>query len=285
MSHETYYEAFTSDERTFIASGVLDFFNKRIRVDTYRGNVIAMLNKIEEVAQIHTFEKIIIKARYEHVSLFLERAYAIEATIDGYFSGSTMLFMTKYRTDERRNSSYWLEGDNVLAAVVKKEQQVVPAVADYVIREATNADIEGLTSLYKEVFQVYPTPLHDASYIRSEMGETLFYVATHNGKIVSVASAEMNRMDFNAELTNCATVTEHRKAGLMKILLSKLEEELIRRHIYCAYTIARSLSFGMNCAFYQLGYTYTGRLTNNCYIYDKLEDMNVWVKNIAYNEE
>jgi beta-lysine N6-acetyltransferase len=41
------------------------------------------------------------------------------------------------------------------------------------------------------------------------------------------------------------------------------------------------LSFGMNAVLYQLGYNYCGRLMNNCYIYDKLENMNMWVKNLA----
>jgi beta-lysine N6-acetyltransferase len=282
MNHDTYYQSFLFEGDAYISSGVLDFFNKRIRVDMYRGNIVTMLRQIEEIAAIHDFEKIIIKVRNEHVCIFAERAYTIEATIAEYFEGSKMLFMTKYRKDERRNSNHWLVGDDILYDIKKKEKNRPDELTDYVLREATRADATSLANLYKEVFQLYPTPLHDFSYIESEMTETIFYVAEHNEQIVSVASAEMNRADFNAELTNCATLPAHRKVGIMKNLLSKLEEGLINRHMYCAYTIARSLSFGMNCAFYQLGYTYTGRLTNNCYIYDKLEDMNVWVKNLAY---
>ncbi|MGQ0518927.1 hypothetical protein ACT453_58225, partial [Bacillus sp. D-CC] len=61
----------------------------------------------------------------------------------------------------------------------------------------------------------------------------------------------------------------------------KVEEELQEKSIFCSYTIARSLSFGMNAAFHQLGYTYTGRLANNCYIFDKLEDRNIGVKDLS----
>lgn len=67
----------------------------------------------------------------------------------------------------------------------------------------------------------------------------------------------------------------------MKKLIFLIEEELKNNGIYCVYSIARALSFGMNAAFHQLGYTYQGRLTNNCYIFDKLEDMNIWVKDLA----
>jgi hypothetical protein len=67
----------------------------------------------------------------------------------------------------------------------------------------------------------------------------------------------------------------------MKFLLLELEGELKKKGIYCAYSIARALSFGMNAALFQLGYHYRGRLLNNCYIYDKLESMNMWVKDLA----
>ena len=74
----------------------------------------------------------------------------------------------------------------------------------------------------------------------------------------------MNIKEGNAELTNCATLPEYRKHGFMKSLLIKLEEELRER--FSAPIQLLDLSFGMNLAFHQLGYTYTGRLANNCYI-------------------
>lgn len=132
------------------------------------------------------------------------------------------------------------------------------------------------------MFQIYPTPLHDPEYVKKTLMEgTIYYVYFYQGKIVSAASAEVNSFYKNAELTDCATLPEHRKYGLMKIILRELEGELKRQGIFCAYSIARSLSFGMNAVLYQLGYKYRGRLMNNCYIYDKLENMNMWVKNLA----
>ena len=57
-----------------------------------------------------------------------------------------------------------------------------------------------------------------------------------------------------------------------------LEDELIARNITCAYSLSRALSIGMNAVFFQMGYRYYGRLTKNCDIYDKFEDMNLWAK-------
>ena len=67
---------------------------------------------------------------------------------------------------------------------------------------------------------------------------TIYYVFFYQGKIVSAASAEVNTFYKNAELTDCATLKEHRKYGLMKIILQELERELTEQGIYCAYSIA-----------------------------------------------
>jgi beta-lysine N6-acetyltransferase len=110
---------------------------------------------------------------------------------------------------------------------------------------------------------------------------TVFFVAESNGEIVSSASAEVNMVYHNAEMTDCATDPAFRKHGLMKVLVCELEKELLRRNIYCAYSLARALSLGMNAVFRQLGYEYTGRLIKNCNIFDKYEDMNLWVKRLT----
>ena len=189
----------------------------------------------------------------------------------------------KYNNDERRNSIQWAEEDTILSGVKAKEvtEKIVPK--EFLLRKATEADAEELATVFGKVFEVYPTPLNEASYVLQTMKEddTIYYVYEFEGKIISTASAEMNIKEGNAELTNCATLPEYRKHGFMKSLLIKLEEELQEKSIFCSYTIARSLSFGMNAAFHQLGYTYTGRLANNCYIFDKLEDMNIWVKDLS----
>ena len=110
-----------------------------------------------------------------------------------------------------------------------------------------------------------------------QQGTTYVYIE-EEGEIVSVASAEVNEIFHNAELTDCATLPVAAGKGYMKKLLYFLEQKLKREGITCCYTIARSESLSMNKAFSQLGYTYGGRLVNNCFIYSGLEDMNVWYK-------
>lgn len=143
-------------------------------------------------------------------------------------------------------------------------------------------DSKRLAALYEEVFPVYPVPLQKPEYVRKAIESgTVFLFIEKNQEIISAASAEIDSLHGNAELTDCATLPSFRGGGLMKQLLNGLEEELTKQQIFCVYTIARSLSFGMNAAFKQLGYRYGGRLVNNCYIYDKMEDMNIWWKDLS----
>lgn len=261
----------------------IDVFNKRLRVDDIRGNMVEAIEKAEELVQVFQAEKLIIKGRQEQYVMLVEYGFKCEAVIEGYFLGSNLFFFCKYYTNERRTNHQWLQEDQIVKQVLALEgqKQTMPP-ADYQMKKCSYEDVDALASLYGKVFQIYPTPLNDPQYIRRTLDEgTIYYGFQTNGVIVSAASAEVNSFYKNAELTDCATLPEHRKHGLMKILLEKLEEELKLADIYCAYSIARSLSFGMNAALHQLSYSYRGRLMNNCYIFDKLEDMNVWVKNLS----
>jgi putative beta-lysine N-acetyltransferase len=283
MQINKYYETVEIKEDSFYMEAALDHFNERIRIDYYLGDVLELVSKVETLAAQYQYTKMIIKARQEHVYSFLQVGYMIEAALRGYFQGSDGLFVTKYRDQNRRNSSYWEKEDSILQAILQTKtfnEKMVPE--GYTLRKATKEDSKNLAELYGKVFQIYPTPLNEADYVEKTIEEgTLYCVYEKEGELVSAASAEIDFSQRNAELMNCATLEEHRKHGLMKVLLKQLEEELRERSVYCAYTIARSLSYGMNAAFYQLGYTYTGRLTNNCYIFDKQEDMNVWVKDLS----
>ena len=263
----------------------LDPFNKRVRVDDYRGNIQLVLSKAEELVQEQRAEKLIIKGRCEDIFSFYERGFQPEVMVDRYFLGTDAWFFTKFYTSDRKKNDHWLTEDGMIHSIYQldpQSQRTFPP-KEYELKKADSGCAPELAALYQQVFQIYPTPLNDPEYIKQTMEEdrTIYYAFFYQGKIVSAASAEINSFYKNAELTDCATLTEHRKYGLMKLLLQELEQELIRNGIYCAYSIARALSFGMNAALYQLGYKYRGRLMNNVYIYDKLEDMNMWVKNLA----
>jgi beta-lysine N6-acetyltransferase len=271
-------------QETFSLEVFIDPYNKRIRVDDTLGNhgdALAFAYGLREEIQA---EKMIVKARAEEAEFYLENGFQTEGKIDGYFLGSDAYLMSKYYKGARRSNSHWAEEDEVAEKVRSLERtgNDFSLQPPFRLVRFKPEDARELAELYKAVFQIYPVPMDDPRYIEKSMENgTVFLGVKHEGKIVSAASAEIHSFYRNAELTDCATLPDFRKHGLMKILIAKLEEELASQGVYCAYSIARSLSYGMNAALHQLGYSYRGRLANNCYIFDKLEDMNIWVKNLA----
>jgi beta-lysine N6-acetyltransferase len=271
-------------EKEYNMTVYLDKQNRRVRVEDYLGTLSNVLDEAEKLVESEKADKLIIKGRREHFTQLLERGFSFEASIDGFFLGSDCVFFSKFYSDERRASPHWVQEDGIIKSVyhLAAPSQKINPPKDYVLKRMTETDAVSLSGLYKEVFQIYPTPLNDPEYIVKTMKEgTIYYGFVYDDQIVSAASAEVDLFYKNAEMTDCATLKEHRKHGLMKVLLARLEEELKENGIYCSYSIARALSFGMNAALHQLGYAYRGRLVNNVYIYDKIENMNVWVKDLA----
>ena len=257
-----------------------DGYNRRIRVDEFRGNAGRLWEYVKKEAESHMYEKVIVKARSSQYAYFLEKGFILEGGVTSYFNGDKAFFMSKFMTDDRRNSSFWTKEDDILHTVQQLDRQQM--TGSELISVATEEQSGKLADLYQEVFKLYPVPLHNPDYVKKSMENgTIFVYIEEDGKIISAASADINSSYKNAELTDCATRTSYRKGGYMKHLLRKLENELLDRDIYCAYTIARALSFGMNAAFHQLGYQYGGRLANNCIIFDKMEDMNIWERDLS----
>lgn len=117
------------------------------------------------------------------------------------------------------------------------------------------------------------------SYLLKTMdSNVLHFLVEKQGKIVSLASAEMDLENKSAEITDCLTFPSERGKGLIKELITALEKELSYRGFQSAYTLCRASSSGINTAFASLGYAYTGRLVNNCRIGRGFEDINIWCK-------
>ncbi|WP_299737744.1 putative beta-lysine N-acetyltransferase [uncultured Rossellomorea sp.] len=257
-----------------------DGYNRRLRVDEFRGNPGLLWEYVKRETESNLYEKVIVKARWNQSLFFLEKGFILEGGVNAYFNGDKALFMSKFLTNERRNSSYWSKEDDILQSVQQLDRQAL--VSSETISVATEENAVQLADLYQEVFKLYPVPLHNPDYVKESMKSgTIFVYIEEEGRIISAASADVSLSCKNAELTDCATRTSYRKGGYMKHLIRKLEGELLDRDIFCAYTIARALSFGMNAVFHQLGYRYGGRLANNCIIFDKMEDMNLWEKDLS----
>lgn len=252
--------------------------NLRIRIDEYEGDMEVVHQHI--LGQVTGWcEKLIVKSHTQHVPFFISKGFGCKALVKGYYNGADMYFMTRYFSKHRNQNSAWEVDEKILHESLSTPK-VEAGPRSSTIRLASAADAESLSDFYRKIFSVYPTPIVDPAYVAKSMEEgTRYLFVENNGVPVSAASAEINRKFMNAELTDCASLTEVGGKGFIKQLLSALEQGLKEEGIHCFYTIARASSPAINRAFAQLGYTYGGRLIRNCAIGTGMENMNVWYKN------
>lgn len=226
--------------------------------------------------------KIILYARDDDRG-WQRRGFVPEGTIDRYFAdGRHAVVMSKFTDGARSVNVREREEDRIVALSRENSSRalVVSFPAGFSCRVADVEDSEAISTLLQSTFEDYPDPIDRdtvARWIRD--GERRFRVVEHDGDLVACASADLDRANRSAELTDCATRPEMRGRGLMTAILRRLEidcsEEL---GIADFYTLARAGEAGINIAFARLGYRYTGRLVNNCRMPDGWESMNAWCR-------
>ena len=72
------------------------------------------------------------------------------------------------------------------------------------------------------------------------MSSVRYYAVQHNGKLVAVASADIDRVNGCVEMTDFATLRAYRGRNLAQILLHHMDEEMLRIGKRISFTIARA---------------------------------------------
>ena len=274
------YDTITEINGTLIQHGT---FNNRVYLMKLADNrVPETIEEIEKLVGDNEYTKVIGKIPIWARSCFQKLGYRVEASIPNFYNGrEDVFFMAKYFSPERKIEKHAETIKEVLDAASAKEAQGVTSEIKppFEFAGADLSDAQEIAGVYRQVFESYPFPIHEVDYIRKTMQENVVYFCIReNGKIISVASSEMDVEAENVEMTDFATLHEHRGNSFAVFLLEKMEEAMRERGIKTAYTIARALSFGMNITFARLGYSYGGTLTNNTDICGELQSMNIWYK-------
>ena len=243
----------------------------------------AVVGHAVSLAKANGYSKIFAKSPQSSSQAFLNKGFVTEATVPGLFNGrQDGSFLSKFLNPERRLEQKPETVRNVLDAARIKAEEGLPkqeTADDYQWRVMTESNVEAMARLYKRVFETYPFPIHEPAYLARTMNEDVVYHGIwHDGELVALSSAEIDIAGQNAEMTDFATRPDYRGRGLATRLLEKMEDDVGRRGIRTAYTIARAYSYGMNITFARHGYEYAGTLTNNTQISGQLESMNVWYK-------
>lgn len=242
---------------------------------------VAVHECLQGMNEDHGYGKIIIKAKEAHKQGFMDCGYRQEAVIKGYDQGrDDCLYMVYYINKERKKKKEADKIKELLDQVTSEERGALQNEnLEYSIRCLNPDDVEPMIDVFAQVFDTYPFPIYDPSYIRQTMnGHNIYYGVWDGKKLVAVSSAEINAAKKNVEMTDFAILPAYRGQKLSRHLLKAMEGDMKTRGFQTAFTIARSLSFPMNKTFYRLGYTYGGTLWNNTQIGGSIESMNVWYK-------
>ncbi len=243
-------------------------------------DVLEQLNKLEEKEHL---SKTFIYLKKQYLSFFAAANYKIEGTMARFFDGEDAVLVSKFFNNERSRSNSNEKNKEVLQIVSNdtKNFEDIIKPKDVAIERLCEDDLQGLTELYKKVFDQYPTNIFDVNYLKEviEAEKYIFVIAKIDGKVVAAASAMLTPYG-GAEITDCATDQAYRGQQLLTHIIIELEKVLISRGVYMFYSITRSVSVGMNMTVKRLGYHFEGTLIKNCVISSGLEDMNVWTKNV-----
>ncbi|MDZ5723121.1 putative beta-lysine N-acetyltransferase, partial [Bacillus sp. SXabc123] len=259
-----------------------DDFNKRIRVVRYDGAIEKALPDIVAAAKEEDAEKIIVYTKQHDEAVLAKHLFVPEGFLKGYYLGHPACLMVRYLTEKRRQTDSYIEEQETIEALYRTaphhHSETTPV---FTMRKAETNDMYQLSMLYKKVFRTYPTPVFDPAYIEKTMNEnTMYYLMFDHDRLISAASADSNPGLGHAEITDCAVLPEYRGRSLTSFLIEALEKEMAEKDIFHVFSLARAASFGMNAVLYHSGYQYGGRLINNCYIAEGLENMNIWCKHL-----
>jgi beta-lysine N6-acetyltransferase len=249
----------------------------------------AIIGELNALAKENRYSKIVAKIPSRFRQGFIMDGYLEEAHIPGFFNtknspDSFCAIMTKFM-DMKRSIDLEKERTNAVLQAARNVVQPgnLPQLSPpYACRMAEKKDCISMADLYKKIFPTYPFPVDDPGYLARTMDKDSLYFGIWKGDCpVSIASAEMDIKEKNVEMTDFATLPDHRSQGFALFLLDQMEKAVGQKGIKTAYTIARSISFGMNITFARAGYVYSGTLINNTNISGRIETMNVWYKSMA----
>ncbi len=259
--------------------------NKRVYlIKLEKDDFPQIIEHINQLAIQEGYTKIFCKTPSWATPDFLANGFHVEAYIPEFYNNNMdVFFVSKFFGPERLLN---IENDKLsaLSEIILNynTNQTIPKMrlTDKLIR-LREEHAQEAANLYKQVFNSYPFPIYDPNYILETMQSNVqYYGIERNGKLIALASAEIDFDGQNAEMTDFATLPDFRGQNLSVILLGKMEEEMTKQNISTLYTIARLNSLPMNKTFFKLNYKYTGTLIKNTNISGQIESMNVLYKHI-----
>ncbi|WP_459201725.1 putative beta-lysine N-acetyltransferase [Methanococcus sp. CF] len=254
--------------------------NDRIYIMKLGKDADELIKHVDTICIEKKLSKVFAKVSGTQKELFEKNRYICEGKLKNYFLDDDAYFMSKFFDESRKISKFSKEAEDVLNYVGAVDVDSSTNIDEkFHLKIANEADAEKLSKHYSKVFETYPFPISDPNYILKTMQTNVkYFILEDNGKIVAASSCEMDIKNKCVEMTDFAVLEEYQKLGLSKYLLYIMEKIMKDKGYRVFYTIARSISYGMNITFKKMGYTYSGTAISNTNICGNFEDMNFWYK-------
>jgi beta-lysine N6-acetyltransferase len=241
--------------------------------------------RFNELVKKNDYSKIFIKIPSNYSEPFLNSGYEQEAAIPHFYDNSDCVFMSNYLKKERKiiPEQKKIKISNILklAKDKSKKETAIKIPSNFLLKIIDQKSVTKLAGLYQDVFKSYPFPIFDPSYLLDTMKQNILYFGCYaNNELIAASSCEMYPDSKSVEMTDFAVLPNFRGKKIAEHLLSQMEIKMKNQNFVTAYTIARSISHGMNITFSRSGYQYAGTLINNTNIAGNIESMNVWYKHL-----
>jgi putative beta-lysine N-acetyltransferase len=247
------------------------------------GDAGAVIDAMQSLARDQGYTKLFAKIQAKSAAAFTDAGFETEARIPDFYSdGDAALFVSRFRSEHRRRPGDAEKIRQVLETALRRADACIrrPLPEDCALTRMNPDHAFQMADLYGRVFESYPFPIFDPAYIRRTMEENFRYFGIfRNARLIALASAERN--ESGAEMTDFATDPEYRRASLAAHILAAMEADARQNDVKTAFTIARSVSYGINIMFARGGYSFAGTLVNNTNISGRVQSMNVWYKPLA----
>jgi len=241
-----------------------------------------LIPELDEMALKNGYTKIFLKVPVNFIPSFIRSGFVLEGSVPLFFNNKTDCFFVSKFLDEQRKvipENELTSFGKLLDAPFNHNNN---SVFNYEIEKLGIENSKAISEIFKQIFETYPFPVHQTSYIEKTMNEnsTQYFGVKNGARLIAISSAEIDLNSQNAEMTDFAVLPEYRGKKIAYHLLKRMEREMKSIQIKTLYTIARLKEPGMNKTFLKSGFNYSGTLLNNTNISGNIESMNIFYKHI-----
>lgn len=251
------------------------------------GKIDSILPKMKALAKQKKYDKILSRVPEDAINHFKSNGYKVEAKIPGLYNGMTTgyfladyLSKNRYQCDEKQLKTIETVKTIAMAANKPNENPHMRVPNDYMVRKLDKNDFSELVALHEKAYKYHPKHIKREQDLEqlAELDHQFHGLFVKNELLVSAILREHTK-ESNLEIVDFATHPDYRGQNLSYYLVQEIKTLMDNKRCTTIYALARATSYGLNITYSKHGFKYAGTLTNNAFVRDALESMNVWYYN------